>query len=93
MNAIYASLMLATTTVQNQTVDDNSYGPGFLGFVFTAVLALAVILLGRDMVRRVRRVRYTNEAQMKQADLVTRGENQPLEESTEPIDPKTSEEK
>ncbi|KRO40099.1 MAG: hypothetical protein QNL53_02510 [Microbacteriaceae bacterium] len=42
-------------------VDPNSVTPGVLGFVFTFALAVAVILLIIDMVRRVRRVRYRSE--------------------------------
>jgi len=42
-------------------VDPNSVTPGVLGFVFTFALAVAVILLIIDMVRRVRRVRYRGE--------------------------------
>ncbi|PRA09984.1 hypothetical protein CQ010_16265 [Arthrobacter sp. MYb211] len=91
MNAIYATMLVASTKVQNENLDENSYGPGFLGFVFTAFLALAVIFLIRDMVRRVRRVRYASEAEAKQNELMIKGENQPRQESTDPVDPKASE--
>lgn len=50
-----------------------SIGPGFIGFVFTAAVAILTILLIRDMTRRIRRVRYAGEAEMRQAQLVERG--------------------
>ncbi len=36
--------------------------PGLLGFLFTLFLALAVVFLIRDMVKRIRRVRYREQA-------------------------------
>lgn len=50
-------------------------GPGFLGFIFTAFLAVAVIFLLKDMTRRIRRVRYEAEATARQRELVERGEH------------------
>lgn len=50
-----------------------SIGPGFIGFVFTAAVAILTILLIRDMTRRIRRVRYSGEAEQRQAQLVERG--------------------
>lgn len=41
--------------------DPNSVTPGVLGFLVTALFALAVIFLGRDLVRRLRRGRYREE--------------------------------
>ncbi|MGO4593315.1 hypothetical protein AB4Z18_05780 [Leifsonia sp. 2TAF2] len=40
---------------------DDSVTPGVLGFVVTFFLAVAVVLLVLDMVRRIRRVRYRAE--------------------------------
>lgn len=48
-------------------------GPGFAGFVATALLVIVVIFLIRDMVRRIRRVRYTAQAEDRQQELVERG--------------------
>ena len=45
------------------------------------------------MVRRVRRVRYQSEAELRQQQMMEDGEKRKLEEPDEPIDPKTSEEK
>ena len=36
--------------------------PGLLGFLVTLFLALAVVFLIRDMVKRIRRVRYREQA-------------------------------
>ncbi|WP_431711338.1 hypothetical protein [Glutamicibacter uratoxydans] len=92
MNHLY--LLLASAPVNESTSSYNPVsqsGPGFLGFVFTALLVIAGIFLIRDMVRRVRRVRYTSEAEARQERLVTRGQNRPLEEPTTEVDPKTRE--
>ncbi|GAA3701595.1 hypothetical protein GCM10022377_14070 [Zhihengliuella alba] len=48
-------------------------GPGFAGFVATALMVIAAIFLIRDMVRRIRRVRYTAETEDRQRELVERG--------------------
>ena len=42
-------------------VDPNSVTPGVVGFVVTLLVAVLVLLLIADMVRRVRRVRYRAE--------------------------------
>jgi uncharacterized protein HemY len=42
-------------------VDPNSVTPGAIGFVFTFAIALVVLVLIFDMVKRVRRVRYRAE--------------------------------
>lgn len=41
--------------------NENSVTPTWVGFAATFVVAAAVVLLGLDMVRRVRRVRYRAE--------------------------------
>lgn len=41
--------------------DPDAVTPGFWGFLFIALVGLAVIALGIDLVRRVRRVRYREE--------------------------------
>ncbi|MEE1619926.1 hypothetical protein V1259_00810 [Zafaria sp. J156] len=48
-------------------------GPGFAGFLATALMVVAVIFLIRDMVRRIRRVRYAADAESRQQELVERG--------------------
>ena len=64
MNFLY-SLALAVTPAPDQTlapgVDEKDVTPGLLGFIFTLVLALAIIFLIRDMTKRIRRVRYREQ--------------------------------
>jgi len=94
VNHLY--LLLATIPGNESTSSYNAVsqsGPGFLGFVFTALMAIAAIFLIRDMIRRVRRVRYVSEAESRQERLVARGESRPLQEPTGDIDPKTGEER
>lgn len=43
------------------------YSPGVLGFIFTFLMAAAAIALIFDMVRRMRKVRYREEAKAKLA--------------------------
>ncbi|MDH6236066.1 hypothetical protein [Cryobacterium sp. CG_9.6] len=42
-------------------VDPNTVTPGVVGFFAIAFVAVAVILLGLDMVRRIRRTQYREE--------------------------------
>jgi len=58
-----ASVWLAATPTPapSGTPDDDSVTPGVLGFVVTFLLAVVVVLLVLDMVRRIRRVRYRAE--------------------------------
>jgi len=49
------------------TGDENAVTPGVVGFLATAFIAVAAVLLIIDMNRRVRRVRYRAEAQEKLA--------------------------
>lgn len=42
-------------------VDPNSVTPGVVGFLATLFVAVGVLLIITDMVRRVRRVRYRSE--------------------------------
>jgi len=91
VSTIFASLAVVSQTTKLGTETSSDYGPGFLGFIFTAAMVVAVIFLIRDMVRRVRRVRYTSEAEAKQQDMVTKGEQRKLQEPEGPVDPKTDE--
>jgi len=43
-------------------LDPNTVTPGVIGFALTIVVAVAVVLLIVDMSRRVRRVRYREQA-------------------------------
>lgn len=73
--------MMTLTTILTHIViaadetefDETAVTPGVLGFVVTAVFALAVILLGADLVRRVRRNQYRAEIQQElEAELAER---------------------
>lgn len=44
-------------------INPDDVTPGVIGFVFTALFAFAVILIGIDMYRRVRRMQYRAEVQ------------------------------
>ncbi len=47
------------------SLDPNTVTPGVTGFVVTALLIVAVLILIADMVRRMRRLRYRVEAREK----------------------------
>ncbi len=53
-------LLLAVTPPPSD-IDEDLVTPGVWGFVITFVLAVIVVLLIVDMVRRLRRVRYRAE--------------------------------
>lgn len=53
--------------------DPESVTPGVWGFVLTAVVAIAVVALGFDMVRRIRRTNYKAEiSERLEAELAER---------------------
>jgi len=58
-----AAVWLAATPspAPSGTPSDDSVTPGVLGFAVTFFIAVAVVLLVLDMVRRIRRVRYRAE--------------------------------
>ena len=57
-------LFLSSTPVPtpSPTIDPDLVTPGMAGWVVVALLAVAVVLLAIDMLRRVRRVKYRAEA-------------------------------
>jgi len=61
MHALAGLLAAATPTPTPSSVDPNLVTPGPWGFVVFAFLALVVVLLVWDMVRRIRRARYREE--------------------------------
>lgn len=74
VNVLSHLVIAASSTPAVPTGDAaRAIGPGFAGFVATALMVIAVIFLIRDMTRRVRRVRYAGTAESRQADLVERG--------------------
>jgi hypothetical protein len=64
MNALTA--VLAQTPVPEEDIvypDPVTVTPGTIGFLFTFFVAVAVVLLARDAMRRARRVRAADNAQ------------------------------
>ncbi len=47
-----------------EKIDPNGVTPGVVGFVITAAVAILSLLLILDMVRRMRRLRYREEAKL-----------------------------
>ncbi len=66
-NPVLSSMILAATPTPTPQSDfnQNSVTPGFVGFAITFLIAIAVVLLCLDLVRRVRRVRYRGEIREK----------------------------
>ncbi|MBW9110835.1 hypothetical protein JNB63_12875 [Microbacterium trichothecenolyticum] len=64
-HAIAGILPTATTPTPTPTpaVDPNLVSPGVVGFLFTALIAIAVIFLVWDMMRRIRRGRVRADIQ------------------------------
>jgi len=64
-HAIVALLSAATspTPTPAPAVDPNLVSPGVVGFLFTALIAIAVIFLIWDMMRRIRRGRVRADIQ------------------------------
>jgi len=58
---VTAGLLLLQTLAEREEFDPNTVTPGVIGFLATFGLALIVVLLAFDMVRRVRRTRYRAE--------------------------------
>lgn len=65
MNVLYSAPLLAVTSVlvaaEDTEFDPDRVTPGTAGFIATGVFALAVILLGADLGRRLRRTKYRAE--------------------------------
>ncbi|UBH06704.1 hypothetical protein K8P10_002215 [Leucobacter sp. Psy1] len=65
MNVLYSAPLLAVTSVlvaaEDTEFDPDRVTPGTAGFIATGVFALAVILLGVDLGRRLRRTKYRAE--------------------------------
>lgn len=47
-----------------EEIDPNGVTPGVVGFVITALVAVVSLVLIMDMVRRMRRLRYREEAKL-----------------------------
>lgn len=53
---------MQTAIILAEKIDPNGVTPGVVGFIITAVVAIASLFLILDMVRRMRRLRYREEA-------------------------------
>ena len=53
--------MIAFAAEEDAQFDPASVSPGVVGFAVTALFALAIIFLGFDLVRRLRRSKYRHE--------------------------------
>jgi len=66
LSAMIASLLVGAdpTPVPTPTgaLDEDAVTPGVIGFLVTAAVVVVVVFLIIDMVRRMRRVRYREEA-------------------------------
>jgi hypothetical protein len=76
---VFADLLLAAVVTPSGDptlkpgLDPASVTPGTLGFLATLFIVVAVIFLIRDMVKRVRRVRYAAEVEEVRAQRATDG--------------------
>lgn len=62
LNAVtQAMVRVAEETDSLPQYNPDDVTPGVIGFGFTALFAIVVILLGLDMYRRIRRVRFREE--------------------------------
>ena len=59
------ALDYAQLLASEQEFDPNTVTPGVEGFILTFLVAVIVVLLALDMVRRVRRIRYRSEIEEK----------------------------
>jgi hypothetical protein len=69
--------------------DPETVTPGPIGFLAIFFVAVAVILLGLDMVRRIRRTTYRAEIQERLKDEIAERDN-PTRDTTAPGNPDTS---
>lgn len=74
-NALLTHLVVAADATSSAIPSYNQDGsplgsPGFTGFVVTMILGLMIVLLGLDLTRRARRLRYRNDyAMAREAEL------------------------
>jgi len=77
----------AATPTPTPTIDPDQVTPGVAGFIAIAVIAIAVVLLLVDMLRRIRRGRYRSEiAEDLDAEAAAAAETAASQEAT-PEDP------
>ncbi|MET0854863.1 MAG: hypothetical protein ABWY30_09530 [Microterricola sp.] len=78
MHTTILELVTRFAQASNDTeFDPDTVTPGIWGFVATALVAVAVVFLGFDMVRRIRRTNYKAEINEKlEAELAARDAEQ-----------------
>lgn len=59
--AVWVTAATPSPTPAPGAPNDDQVTPGYVGFIVTFLLAVVVVLLIIDMVRRIRRVRYRAE--------------------------------
>ncbi|WP_162903624.1 hypothetical protein [Leucobacter sp. wl10] len=77
-------LNIAVRVAEKTKFDPNTVTPGVAGFVFTAILAAGIIVLGFLLVRRLRRSAYRAEARARIADELAGGRSATDEPGEEP---------
>ncbi|TDW30825.1 hypothetical protein [Cryobacterium psychrophilum] len=78
MNPVALHLSFLLTTHAPIEVDPNTVTPGVVGFFAIALVAVATVLLGTDMVRRIRRTTYREEIRARlAAEVAERDANKP----------------
>ncbi|MBP1326069.1 hypothetical protein JOF28_001301 [Leucobacter exalbidus] len=81
-NTVGTMLQLADEVATDTAFDPNKVTPGFEGFIFTGLLAVAVIALGFVLVRRMRASAYRHEVREEiEAELAENAENAELAEN------------
>jgi hypothetical protein len=58
---LLTALIYTATGTPAPSFNEDSVTPGWIGFVVTFLVAIAVVFLCVDLVRRIRRVRYRGE--------------------------------
>lgn len=66
--------MIANLSALIEEINPDDVTPGVIGFVFTAIIACAAILIGLDLYRRVRRTRYREEVRAEIAQEMAEAE-------------------
>ncbi len=70
------SVVLAATPTPAPDFDPNTVTPGVIGFIVVLLLAVATLLLGLDVVRRIRRTTYRAEIKERlDAELAARNDD------------------
>lgn len=83
MTTLATILAGAALAAEKADFDETAVTPGVIGFIVTALFAVAVILLGADLVRRVRRSQYRAEIERELAAELAEREASEREQAAE----------